>query len=40
MSEEMKDFISRLLQRDQSKRLGANGVEEIKSHPWFEGIDF
>jgi hypothetical protein len=21
-------------------RLGRNGIEEVKSHPWFNGLDF
>jgi hypothetical protein len=25
---------------DPAKRLGANGVHEIKSHPFFEGINW
>lgn len=40
MSENMKDFITKLLDRDATKRLGANGAEEIKAHPWLEDIDF
>jgi serine/threonine protein kinase len=34
------DFIDKLLQLDPAKRLGANGVHEIKSHPFFEGINW
>ena len=37
MSEEMKDFISRLLSKDPSIWLGINGAAEIKEHPWFLG---
>jgi len=36
MSEEMKDFIRGLLTKTPSERLGANGAEEIKAHPWFK----
>jgi serum/glucocorticoid-regulated kinase 2 len=28
-----------LLDKDKSTRLGANGIEEILSHPWFNTID-
>ncbi|ODV85848.1 hypothetical protein CANARDRAFT_27930 [[Candida] arabinofermentans NRRL YB-2248] len=35
-----KDIITRLLDRDPKKRLGYNGVEEIKSHPFFADIDW
>lgn len=32
------DFITRLLHKDPSQRLGyTNGIEEIKNHPFFEG---
>lgn len=34
------DFIEGLLQLDPRKRLGANGVKEIKEHPFFEGINW
>lgn len=40
MSAEMKDFISRLLDRNHETRLGANGSEEVKQHPWFNQFDF
>jgi serine/threonine protein kinase len=39
-SNEGVDFIFRLLERDPNLRLGARGVEEVKSHPWFNGIDW
>ncbi|KAG7095137.1 hypothetical protein E1B28_005918 [Marasmius oreades] len=35
MSPEAKSVMTGLLQRDPSKRLGANGGEEIKRHPFF-----
>ncbi|WFD26880.1 non-specific serine/threonine protein kinase [Malassezia nana] len=34
------DLIDRLLCMDRTQRLGARGVEEIKAHPYFEGIDW
>lgn len=37
MTPEAKDLIERLLTMDPKKRLGANGVQEIKDHPWFKG---
>ena len=40
MSEELKDFINKCLDRDPSKRLGSNGgPDEILNHPWFSDID-
>ena len=33
------DIIKRLV-TDQNERLGVNGVEEIKAHPFFAGIDW
>jgi len=37
-----KDLISNLLQTDLSKRFGnlKEGVDDIKNHKWFEGIDW
>ena len=37
MTPESKDLIEKFLNPDPEKRLGANGVEEIMSHPWFKG---
>lgn len=34
------DLIDRLLCMDRTQRLGARGVEEIKQHPYFQGIDW
>ena len=35
-----KDLIKNLLNRDPNKRLGINGVEEIKNHEFFKDIDW
>ena len=32
------DFINRLLTLDRTQRLGANGIDEVKNHPFFAGI--
>ncbi|KAH8592013.1 putative Serine/threonine-protein kinase cek1 [Bisporella sp. PMI_857] len=47
VSPEAKDLINKLLSIDPSQRLGsnnddkfANGGEEIRMHPWFEGTDW
>ena len=36
------DLVTSLLNNDQSKRLGrmSNGVQDIKNHRWFAGIDW
>ncbi|KAF9076814.1 hypothetical protein BDP27DRAFT_1283599 [Rhodocollybia butyracea] len=39
-SEEARDFMERLLVTDPSARLGANGAEEVKAHPFFAGIEW
>lgn len=39
-SPEALDFMKRLLTVDPEKRLGANGAEEVKKHPFFDGIDW
>ncbi|KAM9985256.1 hypothetical protein ACTFIZ_008773 [Dictyostelium cf. discoideum] len=39
-SEAAIDLIQKLLQVDPLKRLGANGAEEVKSHPFFNGINW
>ena len=30
----------KLLERNPTQRLGYNGFEEIKTHPWFKDIDW
>ena len=39
-SETSADFINKLIQRKQIKRLGYNGIEEIKSHPWLKDTNW
>lgn len=40
ISNELEDFINRLLTLDPKNRLGTNGVEEVKNHPFFDGINW
>ena len=40
VSPEAKDFMQRLMTLDPAKRLGANGADEVKAHPFFTGIDW
>ncbi|RIA97578.1 kinase-like domain-containing protein [Glomus cerebriforme] len=42
VSEECLDCLRRFCERDISKRLGCgpNGLEDIKQHPWFIGIEW
>ena len=35
-----QDLIRKLLLKDPAKRLGAGQIEDLKSHPFFLGIDF
>lgn len=39
-SEEARDFIKGLLTLDPGERLGSNGAEEVRAHPFFAGIDW
>ncbi len=40
LSEEALDFMNRLLTLSPEKRLGYGGVEEVKNHGFFTGIDW
>ncbi|KAA8492387.1 Serine/threonine-protein kinase KIN82 [Porphyridium purpureum] len=41
VSKECKDLMKRLLTRQAAKRIGfAYGADEIKSHKWFDGLNF
>ena len=33
---ESADFINRMIQRKPNNRLGVNGPEEVKNHPWLK----
>lgn len=39
---EAEDIITGLLSKDPKSRLGNRefGIEEIKAHPWFNGVDW
>ena len=40
MSEDAKDLIEKLLEKDPKKRIGyEGGIEEIIAHDWFRDID-
>ena len=39
-SEDLKDLLIKLLDKDPDKRFGVNDKEEIKEHPFFKGIDW
>jgi len=40
ISEEAKDFILQLLNKNQKERLGNEGAAEVKKHKWFNDIDW
>lgn len=42
LTDDAKDLCAKLLQKDPNQRLGSgpDDAEEIKSHPWFECIDW
>ena len=35
-SDEFRDFITKLLIKDMSKRLGCEGHQEVLDHSWFK----
>jgi hypothetical protein len=39
-SEDLCDFVNKLLEVDPSKRLGRNGIDEIKNHLFFKKFDW
>ena len=39
ISPEAKDLIERLLNKDNTRRLGVNGVNEILKHEFFKDLD-
>lgn len=40
ISDTAKNLLEKLLKKDPTKRLGHRGAQEIKSHPWFEEVDW
>ncbi|KAF9413408.1 hypothetical protein BGZ94_000735, partial [Podila epigama] len=40
ISPEARDFMERLICPDVKLRLGANGADEVKAHPFFKGINW
>lgn len=40
ISSEARDLMERLMCTDRKNRLGTNGAQEIKAHPFFAGIDW
>ena len=39
-SPDAQDLLTKLLEPDQTKRLGANGGEEVKQHPFFASVSW
>ncbi|KAK7314428.1 hypothetical protein VNO77_32951 [Canavalia gladiata] len=39
-SPEAVDLISKLLEVEENSRLGSQGPDSVKSHPWFNGIEW
>ncbi|PWW76849.1 hypothetical protein C7212DRAFT_190564 [Tuber magnatum] len=40
VSDEAKHLMNRLMCTDPNLRLGANGAEEVKKHPWFANLNW
>ncbi|XP_044464184.1 protein phosphatase 2C and cyclic nucleotide-binding/kinase domain-containing protein-like [Mangifera indica] len=40
LSPEAVDLITKLLVVDENTRLGSQGPSSVKSHPWFDGVDW
>jgi novel protein kinase C delta type len=40
ISRELNHFLTGLLAKDPSARLGFNGTEEVMEHPWFADVDW
>jgi serine/threonine protein kinase len=40
ISDNAKSLLEGLLTREPEKRLGSNGGQEVKAHPWFSDIDW
>lgn len=40
LSRKAIDLITKLLEVEESTRLGIEGAESVKTHPWFDGVDW
>ncbi|XP_052199818.1 protein phosphatase 2C and cyclic nucleotide-binding/kinase domain-containing protein [Diospyros lotus] len=40
LSPEAVDLITKLLEVDENMRLGSQGAGSVKTHPWFDGVDW
>ena len=40
ISPECKDFIQKLLNPNPSERMGTKGLDEIKNHPFLDGVNW
>lgn len=40
LSANCRDLMTSLLAKNPEKRLGAGGIEDVKRHPWFKGVDW
>ena len=40
LSPQAQDIITKLLDRDAQRRIGGRGIQDIRTHPFFEGIDW
>lgn len=40
ISKESVDLLSKLFKKDPKKRLGSKGANEVKTHPFFTGVDW
>lgn len=39
-SKECKSLLNGLLEKEPEKRLGTNGIDEIKNHPFFKSLNW
>lgn len=40
LSTNAKNLLESLLKKDPAKRLGSKSSDEVKSHPWFNGVNW
>jgi hypothetical protein len=40
VGKELKDLLMKLLDKKRQTRLGHQGAQSVKSHPWFSGINW